>query len=188
MTTENSAPVVIGNASSRTFRTIGVSHKYSDVYKNQASWNQLAPGPVSSPPLTVQHNTGFGTTGQDWWWIVAVDDQNNGFQTDPSNGRGFWDAVEDSAGDIGDALTELCEALAPETEGVGLVGAAVTTALTAALNSESTAGFKEFLLREGDAAQGVTITVTDDDVTFSADSGTAETPLVALQQPPVTTG
>lgn len=184
MTTANYAQVVIKNASSKTFITIGLSHKYSNNYKNQGNWAALAPGQTSSPPMTVEYNTGFGTTGQDWWYLLAVDSEGNVWNTNPSNARWLWDSVDWGIQKFGSTIAGWMVAGATITEGTTLVGAALVQLLTAITNNESTTGFKEFLLRSEDAGQTVTITLTDTEIQFSAPSGTAVTPLALAQAAP----
>lgn len=184
MTTANYAQVVIKNNSSKTFVSIGLSHKYSDVYKNQSTWADLGPGQAGHPPLTVEYNTGFGTTGQDWWYILAVDTEGNVWNTDPSNARWLWDKVDWGLQKFGSTIAGWLAAGAPESGGVTLVGAGLLQVLTMATNDEATTGYKEFLLRSEDAGQTVTITLTDTNINFSAPSGTADTPLALAQAAP----
>ena len=184
MTTQNTASAVIANTSSRTFVSIGLSHKYSDVYSSKASWETLAPGQTSSPALEVQYNTGFGTTGEDWWFLLAVDSQGNVWNTDPDNARWLWDKVDWGISNFGDAIADMLDASGPETLGAGDVAGVLLQVLTAATNDSSTEGYKEFLLRDEDAGGTVTITLTDDNIHFAAPSGTADTPLVLAQAAP----
>jgi hypothetical protein len=184
MTTKNYAQAVIQNNSSKTFVSIGLSHKYSDVFKDQTSWAALAPGQTSTPPLTVEYNTGFGTTGQDWWYILAVDSEGNIWNTNPSNARWLWDGADSLIQKFGSTVAGWLFAGATITEGTTVIGAGLIQLLTMMTNNESTAGFKEFLLRSEDAGQTVTITLTDTNIHFSAPSGIADTPLSLAQAAP----
>lgn len=184
MTTANTASAVITNNSSRTFVSIGQSHKYSDVYSSQASWENLAPGQTTSPALSVEYNTGFGTTGEDWWFLLAVDSEGNVWNTDPSNARWLWDKTDWGIAHFGDIIATALEVAGPETLGAGDIAGGLVDVLTAATNDTSVEGYKEFLLRDEDAGGTVTITLTDDTIQFSAPSGTADTPLALAQAAP----
>ncbi|MBB4098373.1 hypothetical protein [Sphingomonas kyeonggiensis] len=184
MTTENTASAVITNNSSKTFVSIGLSHKYSDVYSSKAGWENLAPGQTTSPALAVEYNTGFGTTGEDWWFLLAVDSQGNVWNTDPSNARWLWDKVDWGIANFGEVIAEGLDATGPETLGAGDVAGVLMEVLTAATNDTSVEGYKEFLLRDEDAGNTVTITLTDTNIHFSAPSGTADTPLALAQAAP----
>ncbi|PKS05649.1 hypothetical protein jhhlp_008168 [Lomentospora prolificans] len=68
--TKRTAKVVIRNNTSNPIAAVGVAHKYSDDYKNSGSWGIVQPGEVTEETMEVEYNTGFLTTGRDWWLVT----------------------------------------------------------------------------------------------------------------------
>jgi hypothetical protein len=176
MSTHQTANAVVVNNTGRTLRSVHVLHKYSDDYKNSRDWGALQPG-ESSSPLTVDYTTGFLTTGRDWWvvtWEYAGEQKV--YFTNPQNFRSLVDWLE-QVGSIGiPALLEA--AAAAESAGAGTAaGAAAGAKITEMLlNSESTAGFKQHILRSEDAGQITQIVIkADNTVEWRSPSGNSST-------------
>jgi hypothetical protein len=173
--------VKIVNNSGINFASVGVVHKYSDNYKNSYLWENVANGVTTGADMTVDYNTGFMTTGTDWWYVMATAEDGTKYITDPSNAtwlldivnKGISGVVEPMATGIvaGSAFAGQAEVAAPV--------AAAKFLLEAVVNEESVEGFKEFMLRKEDETSPVSITLTSSEVIFQAPSGTASTPLKA---------
>ncbi|ASW04759.1 hypothetical protein [Rhizobium sp. 11515TR] len=182
MVTKQITTVAIRNETGINFASIGVIHKYSDKYKQDKEWLNVANGAAPSDKLLVQYHTGFLTTGRDWWKILAYAEDGRIFQTSPANFRGVWDVAEKGLNKFGWAiLTASAKAagasggvLAPLAGGVSVV----TALLMVMSNSESTEGFKQFFLEEKDAPHGIEIILRPDEVEFKGIDSTATTPLV----------
>jgi len=65
--TKRTAYVAIRNEKSEPLIAVGVKHKYSDNYTNDGEWAIVQPGELSGETLKVEYNTGFLTTGVDWY-------------------------------------------------------------------------------------------------------------------------
>lgn len=200
--TKRTAQVNVQNNSGRDIEIITVSHKYSDNYKNSETWLNLPNGAKTKAPLVVEYNTGFGTTGRDWWRISWKFKGDPGlYVTNPNNFRREIDALESIGPGVlvaaGTALGSLAGGatggaagtyLAPgvgTTYGAaagkavgGKAGAAAAKAMADALmNGESTVGFKQHILRSDDES-GNTPTIIEikaDGVTFRSPSGNSDT-------------
>ncbi|MGV1953141.1 hypothetical protein ACQZ44_20190 [Agrobacterium vitis] len=184
MGTERFTTVKIRNETGLTLGSVGVVHKYSDVYKHSKEWLNLASGAVTPDPLIVQYNTGFLTTGRDWWSIVAMTEDGRILRSDPSNMRGLWDTVEKGLNKFGWEIVKIAGTVTVSTGGTGgLVAApvgAVTAILTIITNTESTKGFKQFFLEEKDAPHGIEIVLRPNEVEFIGIESTAVTPLTEV--------
>lgn len=159
--------VKIVNQSSMQIKSVTVLHKYSDVYKNQLNWNEVAPTQSTSEQY-VDYNTGFLTTGLDWWLVTFTTD-NAIYVSNPKNFRGIVDALEKSFDRIANVAAELSGPYKP---------AVLTSSVVAGLfiNNESTAGFKEHMLTADDTAQTTEIIIKDNFVMkFHSKSGDSET-------------
>lgn len=173
------ASVKVVNNTSRTLLSISLSHKYSDVYKNSHTWENIGNNSGTSTS-EVDFNTGFWTTGRDWWVLTWVDDQGNTYMTDPNNFRSILDFLEKITNRIAEPLAELATAVAvgsPEPTSKALAAAAAVSGAIAEalLNNESTDGFKQHILREEDTKKPTVITIKDDEVEFSSESGISTT-------------
>jgi hypothetical protein len=155
--TQNIAWVQIVNNTGEQISEVTVLHKYSDVYKDNCIWDRLEAGQTSDGK-TVNFNTGFGTTGVDWWLVTWLSQDGRTFYyTDPENFRNLIDVLEDIASRyIGQAG--------------GILGSAIANQV---LNNESTSGFKQHILREGDNYNYITL--TPNGVQWSSNSGNSST-------------
>lgn len=104
--TKQTALFKVLNKTPNAISGLSISHKYSDVYKNQFDWEGTVPaGKISSEAMTVEYNTGFGTTGRDWWQVTYHRDQPGSVRpnevkmwyTDPTNFRDIIDFLEKAA-------------------------------------------------------------------------------------------
>ena len=98
--TKMNAWVRVLNKSGEEMIDVKVVHKYSGVYLNEKSWENVPVSKYTEGALKVEYNTGFLTTGRDWWFIAWNDEEGNTHISSPSNGRGFVDGLEDIAGDL----------------------------------------------------------------------------------------
>ena len=190
--TKRSAKVTIINHTGGPI-VAGFSHKYSNVFKDSGTTNKKKPLGVS--PLDfmqkvgkARFRTGFGTTGKDWWVVTYVNDKGCEYISSPRNARKFIDGLEKASLFTGGILIEggidiaLAGLLDPEPVGkvvggvVGLVTSGVGAAMVGLSNTESTAGFKQHLLRAKD--KKVTIFLWKDKVVFSSKSGKSSTRMV----------
>jgi hypothetical protein len=125
-----------------------VVHKYSDIYKNKMEWHDVADG-TSTTPIDIDYHTGPLTTGKDWWyveWRCGV----TRCLINPQNFRPGLDLVDKVAASAGVA---------------GLF-----------VNTETTAGFKQHILRGEDEGFVTQIVLTNDGrVLFKSRSGISET-------------
>jgi len=179
------AKVTIRNSTGKALRSVHALHKYSDDYSNKQDWGKLAPGETASPNLTVDYTTGALTTGRDWWVVCwEYDGDNKVYFTDQENLRGFMDVLEKSGGVVIKAALAAAAAgvAAAGTAGAGAVAGAAGGAAAGAvitdmlLNSESTSGFKQHILRSEDAGKLTTIAIhPDNTVAFISHSGTSKT-------------
>lgn len=126
--------------------------------------------------MVVEFNTGFMTTGCDWWVVNWVTEDGKTHITGPKNMRGLMDFLEKG----GLALLELKKLLVdttmPELDKAADVSNALTNAIVKALcNTASTSGFKQHILREEDEKQTTVIVLKPDGVEFHSKSGTSKT-------------
>lgn len=187
MSTYKTAKAVVVNNTGRVLRSAHVAHKYSDDYKNSQDWGSLQPGEASSP-MTVEYSTGLLTTGRDWWAVTwEYSGEERVYYTSPVNFRGLIDWLE-SAGSVV-IQAALAAAAAAESAGTATAaGAAAGAAITSMLlNSESTDGFKQHILRDEDAGQVTSIVINaDNTVEWRSPSGTSSTGSSAYGTFPIT--
>lgn len=173
MPTTRSANAVVINNTGRTIRAVSIVHKYSDVFKSRHDYAELAPG-ASTPRASVRYNTGFGTTGRDWWVITWYsDDYTRRYCSNPENFRETIDILEEVAPSV------LSYAAGKAAKDPSVTKAAETVAEETSkllFNTESTAGFKQHILRTSDQNGDVSITLNDDEsIVIRSPSGTSET-------------
>jgi hypothetical protein len=174
--TERTAYVVVKNSTTTKLLSVGVAHKYSDNYKESKIWTSLDIDAVSDG-LQVNYNTGFLTTGQDWWLVSWIDTNGGAWVTDPQNFRDVIDSLESAAKTVLEALEPIVAVGSAITgqEEVDLAYNAVKTVVDLSTNDESTAGFKSFILRSDDDGQTITIEIKGSPgnytVKYSAPSG-----------------
>ncbi|KAK4456616.1 hypothetical protein QBC42DRAFT_214514 [Cladorrhinum samala] len=181
--TKRTAYVAIRNEKSEPLVAVGVKHKYSDDYTNDGEWAIVQPGELSGERLEVEYNTGFLTTGVDWWAISWYSpDMKTVYYSNPNNFRGIIDGFENLAPDVIAAAASAVAALIASPSGPGAVGAAVAAsaaakATTSALfNSEGTVGFKRHMLTSDDEGRTTEIVIRQDNtIEFRSSSGNSET-------------
>lgn len=197
--THRRARVQIVNRSGRNIQpgSIFIAHKYSDVYKNQLKFSKgLRNGEKDNGgggSQIVDYNTGFLTTGKDWWYVTWVFEDNKAiYQTNPNNFRCYIDEIEKFGPDAISAAAAAVAGAAscgfPPVAGCAASPAAATGAAVAAgyisrslLNNEATCGFKQYFLTSDDDKDSspntyLTITIkSNGQLTFSSPSGSAET-------------
>ncbi|EHK19500.1 uncharacterized protein TRIVIDRAFT_216511 [Trichoderma virens Gv29-8] len=184
-TTKRTASVSIRNNTSKPMVSVSLVHKYSDVYKHRKEWAAIPAGDSSDESLQVEYNTGFFTTGRDWWFISWYSqDMKTLYYSNPQNFRGAFDAVEKSVSP--EALIKAGTLLAPIALFTGgpVLAIPVTMATVAVARSttdtlyasEETSGFKQHILREEDAGKVTEIIINEDEtITFKSQSGDSET-------------
>ena len=179
---QRSARVAVANETGRRLVYVTVLHKYSDNYKDQHTWRGVAPG-TTGADLQVRYNTGFGTTGRDWWRVIwAYEGESRMHYTNPDNFRGIIDGMEQAGQIVVPIAAAALAAGAGVVTGPGaaVAAAAAATAGTmfaqAAMNDESTDGFKQHILRSDDANRTTTIHIrANGTVVFKSVSGDSET-------------
>lgn len=184
MTTQsNSANVTIQNDTAETLLAVRVLHKYSDTsFKEELAWEatDTSAGITSFPAKAVRYNTGWFTTGRDWWIVTWSDAQGNFYVTAPENLRGFMDSLEKAGQGIAALMlgvggTAAVGGIEPISKTLGVAIAGTGLIINAFTNSESTAGFKQHILRDEDANRTTTIVLTKTKVTFKSNSGNSST-------------
>jgi hypothetical protein len=168
MTTHQRANIHIVNDTGERIRAVSIVHKYSDNYSNDHVWDSLEPG-ATSDALQVDYNTGFLTTGRDWWFVAWVsDDGRTLYYTNPQNLRGFVDVLESAASSVATLVGSLATS---ESGGWGgPVGALIVKPF---VNSQKTEGFKQHILRSEDSV--TKIHLTKGEVAWVSPSGTSRT-------------
>ena len=173
------AKVGIQNNTGHRILSATLVHKYSDVYKHKHTWKDVKSG-FATNSTNVRFNTGFGTTGRDWWFVTWIDDTGCAYMSNPKNLRALMDVLEKSGQYISGALIESgIDVLVADPELIGkAIGAAavVTGAIgLVLLNSEGTAGFKQHILTGDDADHHVTIYLHTGHIAISSPSGKSKT-------------
>ncbi|PTB51341.1 hypothetical protein M431DRAFT_523205 [Trichoderma harzianum CBS 226.95] len=155
-TTKRTASVSIRNNTSNPIVSISLIHKYSDVYKHRKEWAAIPASDSSTESLKVEYNTGFFTTGRDWWFISWYSqDMKTLYYSNPQNFRGAFDAIE--------------KGVSPERLGCSWPRLQL-------YEMEETAGFKQHILREEDEGKVTEIIINEDEtITFKSQSGDSET-------------
>ena len=158
------APIYIENRTGGELEYVALVHKYSDVYKDKETFANIANGVRSNDYLIARYNTGFGTTGKDWWqvsWKKKGD--NRVYYTNPNNFRGIFDAVENLAKKTSAKLA--------------------TDEITALFfNSEGTKGFKQHILRSKDENRPTIIAIYNHTVELKSPSGRSSTEGIEFKQ------
>lgn len=188
--TRRTAYATVSNLSPKTIKVITLVHKYSDVYKEYQSWANL-PIPSTTSKMPVSYNTGFGTTGVDWWRLFWEYSDGTVCMTNPKNLQGPLNKVEKFAlknaakyfdvlaGQIAGAasapLGPLGQAVAGSAAGK-VAGNNAEVLAQALFNEESTAGFKKHMLRKKDEEAVTSIAILPGDlVTLVSNSGRSTT-------------
>ena len=190
------ADVVVSNKTGKTILYVTVAHKYSDEYEHQLEWPSALTDGASTSAQPVTYNTGFGTTGRDWWYVSWVySDSGTIYYSDPTNFRGAIDLMEkvgSVAIPVGAAIAAsvvgaVCTvgtggACGPAATGAAwATGAAAAAAITSAAAGElladgGTQGFKQHILRDDDAGKTVTIELQkNNQILITSPSGDSRT-------------
>lgn len=177
------ARVAVVNNTLEPIVAVSVLHKYSDVYNDRHEWPVIGPGKSSEGTMTVNYNTGWSTTGKDWWLIVWYSkDLKTRWYSNANNYRAIFDKLEEiSPAAIRYAATGLAALLTSGTgPGAVMAGAAANRLASSTtdrlFNSESTDGFKQHMLRVEDAGKLTEIVINrDKTITFKSRSGMSET-------------
>lgn len=182
MTTRR-AYVAVRNDTSEPLLGVSVLHKYSDEHKSEKQWGIVQPGELTSETLEADYNTGFWTTGRDWWlitWFSA--DMQTIYFSDPNNFRSAFDGFDNVIGDIASATAGIVAGSVAAGTGPGAIAAAAAAAVAAKtvtstlFNSETTEGFKQHILREEDEGERTEIVINADrTITFKSKSGDSDT-------------
>ena len=186
--TQRTASIRVHNNTPWTFSGVSLSHKYSHIYKNARTWSKLPPGGCSDI-FEVQYNTGASTTGKNWWLLIWHDDREKVSRnsitlrySNPDNFRSFFDALEPAAPTLIAAALKAAKIPQPEFAGVTKVANVVLKALcNATLNTASTDGYKQHILRSDDEKTSHRNVETiirinkDGTMNFKSPSGTSNT-------------
>ncbi|KAF7536296.1 hypothetical protein G7054_g4649 [Neopestalotiopsis clavispora] len=167
------ARVVVKNATDSPVKAVGLVHKYSDVYKNTGAWEVIHPGQESSA-IEVEYNTGFGTTGTDWWTLSWLSDDLKTFRfSSPNNFRGLFDWVE-----------RVPDLVQTHVEPFGELAEMVKISLSPVVNQESTEGFKKHELKSDDAGNTTIVVINgDQSITLYSVSGESKCGTTAREVP-----
>lgn len=181
MVKTRTAKIKVCNQTNDRMMGISLQHKYSNEFRHQKQWESLGVGETTTDVLEVQYNTGFLTTGTDWWFISWFSsDGSKLLYSNPNNFRDVIDKIEKMAPS---AVTAAAGTIAV-TVGGGLGAATGAESIVilaenvtqSLFNSESTKGFKMHTLRGEDENQVTTITIRGDrTILFSSPSGKSET-------------
>ena len=179
MATPQKASIEIVNNTGSTLLSASVSHKYSDNYKNEHTWENIKNGETTST-TKVDFNTGLLTTGRDWWVVTWVNDKGDTYVTDPKNFRGIIDFLEKMGDKLATPLATLAATFATKTSDARAKAVAAAVAVTSAvaaafLNTEATDGFKQHILREEDKDRPTRIVIKKNEVEFNSKSGISTT-------------
>ncbi|KAH7397226.1 hypothetical protein BKA66DRAFT_437804 [Pyrenochaeta sp. MPI-SDFR-AT-0127] len=183
--TKRTALVKIQNDTPDPISGIGVSHKYSDVYKNQYDWSVIPPGGLSTEAMTVEYNTGIFTTGRDWWMITYHREEASSVRpnelkmwySDPENFRNIIDFLEQAAPALIKTAINVAKGSNPQLLPAAKAAQVVSKVMCKLMfNDESTAGFKQHILRSEDEDRVTTIVINaDNTITFKSKSGNSNT-------------
>lgn len=187
--TNRSATVNIMNLTGEPI-VAAYAHKYSNKFKDEGTTSSKQPVGVGliQKAGKARFRTGFGTTGKDWWIVSFVDDRGCAYVSSPRNARKFVDGLEKSAIYTGGILVEVGVSTAVagllDPEPVGKIAGGILGGITAGLgatmvglsNTESTAGFKQHILRGKDTS--ILIMINKKNAIFQSKSGKSTTRMV----------
>jgi hypothetical protein len=183
--TKRTAFVKIQNNTPNTISGVGVSQKYSDVYKNQYDWSVIPSGMLSTAAMTVEYNTGAFTTGRDWWMVTYHREQTTSVRSnelkmwysDPENFRSIIDFLEKAAPAPIKTAINVAKGSNPQLLPAAKVAQIASKVMCKLMfNNESTAGFKQHILRFEDEERVRTIVINaDNTIVFKSKSGNSNT-------------
>lgn len=188
---ERVAKVKIKNQSEEKIISVGVIHKYSNIYKDVLQFGQIeVDGEASaSNNAEVHYRTGMGEIGLDWWFVYWFTEESESqvkfHMSAPNNLREMADFLDKAIPDIlklvsaGTAISTLA---APEllTKTISAIITLTTTTLSyvvsKTMNQEPTTGFKEHMLVKEDAGKETFICIgRDGKIEFCSPSGISKT-------------
>ncbi|KAH7064429.1 hypothetical protein BKA63DRAFT_173368 [Paraphoma chrysanthemicola] len=182
---KSTAYVKIQNNTPDTITAISVSHKYSDDYKHQGDWGELAPGAITPEKMKVEYNTGWLTTGRDWWMVTyhrkqAGSERPNELKmwfSDPMNFRNVIDFLEKAAPILIKTAINVAKGSNPAALPAAKAAQVVSKVMCKLMfNDESTDGWKQHILRDDDEDVVTMIIINKDDtITFRSRSGESKT-------------
>lgn len=181
--TKRSARVQIHNNTPHSMSGVGLSHMYSDVYKETKTWD-IIPANGYSDTFTVHYHTDFFTTGKDWWSISGHNDLDpigpnsmSLWYSDPNNFRGFLDFLETAAPTFIGAALKVAKLARPELAPMTTVAKVVSKALCSSmLNTAKTYGYKQHILRAEDEGRITLIRINNDGtINIISPSGRSDT-------------
>lgn len=181
--TKRTATVSVQNSTPHNLMSVSLIHKYSDNYKHARQWPIIRPHQASSDNLRVEYNTGFGTTGKDWWMLSWYSqDMKTQYYTNPNNFRGLFDALDKVAPSVIQAAVKVVGTVIAGDSGpngeraVETVAAVARDTTSRLFNTETTKGFKQHILRSEDSNAVTRIIINNDGtVSFFSRSGTSKT-------------
>lgn len=185
--TKCTARVTVSNNTSDSLLGVSVIHKYSSVYRSQHLWHVIPPGETPSDDMEVDYNTGFLTTGLDWWYVSWFStDMKTIYYSNPKNLSGLLDIVDCSAPYlIAAAAAAVAGGETDSPAAVAAVAAAALATTSVLFNNDKVAGYKEHLLRDEDA-NALTVIVINPDltITFKSPSGDSKSDSSSEPYPP----
>lgn len=189
MPTKRTAYVKIENRTGQDILAVNVIHKYSDNYVNRLNWSDIPTGSMVNDAQGVEYNTGFMTTGRDWWQVSWITKDNTMYVTSPQNFRGLMDIMERTAIELSGPIAKIAEEISTSSPDAKIQAAATATIVLTkiadqVLNTATTEGFKQHILREEDSKEENRIVLhPGDKVEFLSKSGKSETVYVKLNSP-----
>jgi Up-Regulated in long-lived daf-2 len=181
---KNTADIQIANKTGREILFVTAAHTYSDNYRNTKTWGNLPNGVITKEPLVAEYNTGFLTTGKDWWIVTwQFKGDKTLYVTSPRNlqaGLVGEHGVEIFSTQALPIAARLADTALKAGKVAGAIGGPHADAMGSLLaQSESTVGFKQHILQVVDSKQtnvGPTvIEIGDKEVKFYSPSGLSST-------------
>lgn len=182
-TAQRKSKIYVKNNTGKTIYNVTILHKYSNNYKDKKTHKSLKPKQTSSY-FNARYNTGFGTTGKDWWivsWVEIVNNKQIRHRiTNPKNGRAFIDGFEKGFKSSFNIGSSLMNKYAGDIYGLkGQIAAAAGDVINKKLikktmNNSSTKGFKQHILRSEDKKMTIVL-YSNGKVLFKSKSGNSTT-------------
>lgn len=182
---KRNAWVTIVNNTPYSISGVGLLHKYSNVYAEKCVWEKILPGKESSR-CQVSYNTGFFTTGKDWWRVFGHSDRDpvlrnsmTQWYSDPDNFRAFFDFFDRAAPALIGVALKAAGFVNPQLRPVAAVARVVADAIcNALLNDAGTAGYEQHILRKKDEGMVTRVYINNDrSIIFASPSGNSKTDL-----------
>lgn len=184
--------VVVENRTGRDIHGLVVVHRFGEDPSETLAWGEPLTNAATTTPKSVQFRTGFGAmTSYDWWTVTWANEEKL-YTSSPSIGNYISDFLAQGASAFasmaGAAVAHVLAQSSSETAkmsttGTTLLVAGLGVVLGTVLKRSSKAEYKEFMLKNEDEANGITITINDTDIQFTAASGSASTKFQAIPIP-----